>query len=74
MLVERCSTVFKIDYSTVAENPDALVDCKLLNRKGRERCECNRSAQFESGAHATRQKFVDRARELLTNVQSRCCE
>ena len=31
MRLKRCKTVYKIDYGTVAQTPDSLGPCKLLN-------------------------------------------
>ena len=41
MLIGRCSTVYKIDYSDGMEKPDALPNRKLLNYKDSQVKHCH---------------------------------
>ena len=46
MLVERCKTVYKIDYSAAAENPGALAVYKVLNHRSDDSPELERYERF----------------------------
>ena len=52
MAIAGCRTVYKIDYSTVTEKPDGLLNGKLLTTRTRKCTHCDVSPKGRRHIHA----------------------